>query len=496
MVSPPSLVQPSTTTVAPGPAPASGRLSAGVLGTSDIVFMVMAAAAPMGVVVTLLPMAFAFGNGGGVPGTYLGAIGAMLLFAIGYVRIIPFVQNAGAFYAYIAASVGRTCGLAAAYVAAFSYFALAGSTLAAMAFFCELFFERLTGLKVHWSLWAVAGLALVAWLSYHRITLAARVLGLALAAEVALILLLDIAIIAHVGWKAMDLHVFTPARILAPGLGVAAIYAFNGVLGVEGTAIYQEEARRREVTVPRATYIAVVVVGLFYVFTAWCLASAVGVDQISTATKADPGTFVLNQSLAHLGAWGADAVSLLVLTSSFAAALGLFNNSARYLYALGRDGVLPRAMGQTHPRHQSPHIAAFALTVALLIVILLAALADLHPLTNVATALVGLGSVGLMALLAVVALTIPIFFAQRGMFGFTVTLAPAAGGLVIAAATVLAFTNYSVLTGVDSVVINRLPYLLIALATFGVCQARWLQRRNPALYLRIASTRIEESARS
>ncbi len=110
-------------------APVSGRLSSGVLGTSDIVFMVMAAAAPMGVVVTLLPMAFAFGNGAGVPGTYLGAIGAMLLFAVGYVRIIPFVQNAGAFYAYIAASVGRTCGLSAAYVAPFSYFALSASTL-------------------------------------------------------------------------------------------------------------------------------------------------------------------------------------------------------------------------------------------------------------------------------------------------------------------------------------------------------------------------------
>jgi len=113
-------------------------------------------------------------------------------------------------------------------------------------------------------------------------------------------------------------------------------------------------------------------------------------------------------------------------------------------------------------------------------------------LTNVATALVGLGSVGLMALLSLTALTIPIFFARRRMFGLAFTLAPAVGGLVIAAATVLAFLNYSVLTGVDSVVINRLPYLLLALAAFGACQALWLRRRNPALYLRIASTRIEE----
>jgi amino acid transporter len=476
----------------PEPALAGGQLSSGVLGTSDIVFMVMAAAAPMGVVVMLMPMAFAFGNGGGVPGTYLGAIAALLLFAIGYVRIIPFVQNAGAFYAYIAAGVGRTWGLAAAYIAAFSYFALSASTLAAMSYFCELFFERYTGLKLHWSVWALGALLLVFWLSYHRITLAAKVLGFALAAEVALILLLDCAIVAHTGWQRLDLGAFTPERVIAPGLGVAAIYAFNGVLGVEGTAIYQEEARRREVTVPRATYIAVVLVGLFYVFTAWCLTMAVGADRISTVAKSDLGVFVIDQTLAHLGTWGADAVSLLVLTSAFAAGLGLFNNSARYLYALGRDGVLPRALAQVHPRHRSPHIAALVLTTAIVIVFVLAVLAGLDPLTNVSTALVGVGSVGLMALLAITALTIPIFFARRRMFGFAVTVAPVVGGLVIAAATVLAFLNYSVLTGVDSVVINRLPYVLIALAAFGTCQARWLQWKNPALYLRIASTRVDE----
>jgi hypothetical protein len=48
---------------------------------------------------------------------------------------------------------------------------------------------------------------------------------------------------------------------------------------------------------------------------------------------------------------------------------------------------------------------------------------------------------------------------------------------------------------VDSVVINRMPYALIALAAFGACQALWLRRKNPALYLRIASTRVEEGER-
>ena len=469
----------------------AAHLSTGVLGTADIVFMVMAAAAPMGGVVMLFPIAFAFGNGIGVPATYLGAIVAMLLFAIGYVRIIPHVQNAGAFYAYIAAAVGRVAGLAAAYIAAFSYFALAASTLTALAYFCERSFEENFGMSVHWSVWAFAGLLLIAILSYRRITLAAKVLGVALAAEVIVILVLDFAILAQTGWRDINFHSFSVAPIVAPGLGVAMIYAFNTMLGVEGTAIYQEEARNPLVTVPRATYIAVVLVGLFYVFTAWCLVMAVG-DDIATVAKADPGALVVNQTLSYVGKWGANAVSVLVLTSAFAAGLGLFNNSARYLYALGRDGVLPKALAKTHPRHHSPHIAALVLTAALIVVLVLGLLAGLHPLTTLSTSLVGLGSVGLMALLAITSLIIPIYFAKQRMFGLKTTVAPAVGGLMIGSATVLAFMNYHLLTGVDSVVINRLPYLLVALAIVGVVQALWLRRNDPVRYQRIASTRIDK----
>ncbi|MEP7244953.1 MAG: APC family permease [Gammaproteobacteria bacterium] len=469
-----------------------GRLSRGVLNTSDIVFMVMAAAAPMAVVVALMPMAFAFGNGGGVPGTYLGAIGAMLLFAVGYVRIIPFLPNAGAFYAYIAASIGRAWGLGAAYIAALSYLALSCSTIAALAFFAEQFYEKTTGGKLHWSLWAFGSIILTCWLSYYRITLAAKVLGIALIAEVALILLLDVAIVHQVGLRAFDLHDFSVDRVIAPGLGIAAIYAFNSMIGVEGTAIYQEEARNRRVTIPRATYIAVVLVGLFYVFTAWCLTSSAGAADVSAIARADPGSFIVLQSQSYLGKWGANAIGLLVITSSFAAVLALFNNSARYLYALGRDGVMPAMLARTHRTHHSPHIASFVLTVALVAVFVVAVLANLDPLVNVATALVGVGSLGLMALLGVTALAIPVFFAKRRTVSFATTVAPALGGLVILAATVLAFANYPALTGVNSAVINNLPYALIVIGAVGVLQALWLRKKRPLIYQRIGSTRIEE----
>ncbi len=471
---------------------ADARLQKGVLGTADIVFMVMAAAAPLSVVVGLMPIAFAFGNGAGLPGTYLCTVVAMLLFAIGYVRIMPFVRNAGAFYGYITASAGRECGLAAAYVAAISYICLSCSTLAALAYFSAQFIRILTGVGSHWILWASVSLAALIFLSYRHITLAAKVLGVALTAEVLLILLLDGAIIHHTSPTALSLASFTPKVILAPGFGIAAIYGFNSMLGVEGTAIYQEEARNRVVTIPRATYICVTAVGLFYVLTAWCLAIAVGPEHVAALARSSLGTFVADRGVAHLGSWAGLAFGALMLTSSFAAALALFNNAARYLFALARDGVLPSALSRVHPQHHSPYVAAFLLAVIVALVIGASALAGLDPLVNVTTALVGLGSVGLMALLAVTALAIPLFFLKKRTMGLSTTVAPAVGGAVMGIAVYLACLNYSSITGVDSVVVNRLPYLLGVVAIIGAIQALWLRRHRPAIYLQIGATRVDE----
>jgi amino acid transporter len=470
---------------------AAGQLKSKALGTADIVFMVVAAAAPMAVTVGLMPMAFAFGNGAGVTLSWLCAVGAMLLFAVGYVRIVPFVRNAGAFYAYIAAGIGRTWGLGAAYVAALSYFCLSCSTVGGFSFFSEQLFEQVTGHHLHWGLWALGAIAVMGWLSYRQITLAAAVLGVALVAEIVMLTALDARILFVLGPKAVDFSMLSPGWLLAPGLGITSIYAFNSMIGVEGTAIYQEEARNRAVTVPRATYISLGLVGLFYVFTAWCLTIAVGSTHVAAVARSSPNTFVIDRCVTYLGTTGATVVGVLVLTSTFAAALGLSNNAARYLFALARDGVLPAALARTHPTYQSPHVAGLTTSAGLLLVIACAVALGLDPLFTVQNALAGLGSVGLMALLGITSLVIPVFFLKRGGATVANALAPACGGIVILIATVIAFMNYSALTGVASVVINHLPYLLIAVAAIGMAQGLWFRAQRPGIYHLIGSARVD-----
>ncbi|MDR7127316.1 APC family permease [Pseudotabrizicola sp. 4114] len=469
------------------------QLDRGVLNTSSIVFMVLAVSAPLAVVVALMPIALAFGNGAGVPGAWLLCAVAMLLFAVGYVRQIPYVKNAGAFYAYISASIGRVIGLPAAYVAAVSYMALCISTLAALAFFCGDMFAMATGIDTPWQLWAFINIILVVWLAYHRITMVATVLAFALLAEIAAIMALNVAIIMRSGFPAFNLGDFAPSSVFAPGLGIALIYAFNSMIGFEGTAIYQEEARNRKTTVPRATFIAVIIAGLLYAITAWCLSTAVGSLNVSSIAAADPGHFVTARANDFLGSWSVTLFGLLVVTSAFAAVLGLFNNSARYIYALARDGVLPARLAKTHPVYKSPHVSAIFLGAVLVVSTAIAASAGLDPLLNISPMFVGVGSIGLMVLLMLTALGIPVFFAKRGVFGWTTTVAPGIGGLAIAGATYLAATNYSALTGVDSPLVNGLPLILVAASVIGFAQALWLRSNRKEAYEMIGASRIEDT---
>jgi amino acid transporter len=466
-------------------------LARGSLGAGHIVFMVMAAAAPMAVIVAIVPIAIALGNGVGTPGMFLVAAVTLGLFAVGYVRAIPHVRNAGAFYAYIARGIGRPVGLVAAYLAAICYTSLSAATCGALAFFAHDTFDRLFHIDLPWTVWAAIAIALVAVLGYRKITLTARVLGVALLLEVALLLILDVAILVDQGVSSFSLDAFAPGNVFGGVVGVAVIYAFSSFLGFEGTAIYAEEAREPQRTVPRATYAVVAIVGLFYVGTTWAMLAGTGFGRAVAVAGEDPGSFVFNLSDQYLGSVWTDALNVLIVTSSFAAVLAFHNAASRYFYALGRDGTLPPVLARTHPRWHSPYIAGLFQIALLAAIVFGFAIAGLDPLTNLSTAMTGFGAVGLMALLAVTSLAVLLFFWRRGERGWAVTIAPALATAGLTAATVLAITNYPMLTGSTSDVINKLPWLHLIWIVGGLGVALWLRRRRPEIYERMGSTRVD-----
>jgi amino acid transporter len=473
--------------------PSEQSLRRNQLGTGNIVFLVLAAAAPMAAVVVTVPLSVGFGDGAGTPGAYLLAGVTLLLFAIGYVAMSRHIVNAGAFYAYVTKGLGRPLGMSTAMIAVLAY----NAWVIAVVGIAGVFAHNVAAAELHvhwsWEVWSAIFFAIVATLSLFEIQLSARVLGVALLCEFAVLSIMSVGILVTQGPGAYTLHSFSPSGVFAGAAGVSVMYAFSSFVGFEATALYAEEAREPRRSVPRATYIAILIIAIFYALTTWSLIAGYGAGHAAAAANKDPAEFVFAANARYVGGFTVHAMNLLICTSLFAALLAFHNATARYMYALARDGILPRALARTHPRFGSPYVAsAVQLTLTAAVVITFAAL-GLDPLLELGAAFLGLGTLGIIVLQGLASFSVVGFFRNRPDGHWWKTLvAPLLGGLGLSAATVLVIKNYSSLTGAKSDVINHLWVLVPAAVVLGLALAAWLRARRPELYAGFAEDRVDE----
>lgn len=466
------------------------RLEGGLLGAPRITFMVLAACAPIGGAVALLPLALALGVGVGTPGLYVVAAVTMALFGVGFTRMVPYVTNSGAFFAYITQGIGRPAGLAAAYVALVAYIAIEAAVAGSFGFFASQGIERLTGWPCPWWLVAGVGLGLVMLASFRRISVAASVLGVALVVEALFLLVLDIGILVNAGSGAFSFDSFHLSAVFSSGgsLGAGIVFAFSCFFGFESTAIYAEEARDPRRSVPRATYAAVVILGLLFVCTSWALVAGGGGAESPQLALSDPGNYVYGMSDTYVTHVWTILLEILVITSSLVAMLSFHNAASRYLFSLGRDGMLPRSLARLHPRYQSPTYASVTCFTVTGVIAAAFAIGGRDPLTGLVSSMTGIGGVALLGLMAVTALAVLVFFSRRRQFSWALTIAPALAALGLGWATFTALTNFSALTGTSSAVVNNLWWIVLVAAVIGVGVALHARSSRPEVYAVMGGT--------
>ncbi|WP_055696980.1 APC family permease [Streptomyces silaceus] len=490
----PSSVPPAASASASGTDSAARGLSDGAIGTGDLVFFVVAAAAPLTVMAGVAPLAIGMA-GEAAPLGYLLSGVLLVVFAAGFTAMSRFVRNAGAFYAYVGRGLGRPTGAGAAYVALFSYNAIEVGLLAAFGWFTEAGFEDLTGIHVPWWAWASIGLAAIGVLGYLKVTLSAKVLGAALVLEVLVLLVFEGGVLAHGGGPSgLDLGTLSPAHLGTSGMGGMFVLALGAFIGFEATAIYAEEARRPERSVPRATYAAVAFLALFYTFTIWMIINAYGADRAQdVANGAGGADMVFTATERFAGAWAADSMHVLLITSAFAATLAFHNGAARYFYALGREGLLPARLGTVSARTRAPAVAVVTQSVIALAVLVATLLSGADPYDVTFLWTNGSGILGVMLMQALAALAVYGFFRRdrRGMPAWRVAVAPLLACAGLAVMIVLVCANLDLLTGassgVNAALIAPLPLLFLA----GVAVALRIRRRDPAAYERLTTVDAE-----
>lgn len=426
----------------------------GQLGTSAIVFMVIAAAAPLTVIGGNVPLAIGVGNGVGAPAGFILAAVILLLFSVGFVAMTPHVREAGAFFSYVTAGLGSRAGLGTAFTALVAYTAIQVGIYGYMGWALDDLVTFFGGPSLPWWLYSFATMAVVAVLGYRHIELSAKVLGVALVLEILVVVVLDVAILATGGENGLALESFDPANMFTTGLSVSVLFALTGFIGFEATAVFRDEARNPERTIPRATYLAVVIIGVFYAVSCWALVTGVGAGNavaVAQQTLAGEGNLLLDTTTQYLGPVVRDVVQVLLITSLFACVLSFHNVIARYQFTLAHKGAMPAALGRRHEKHHSPATSSLVQTATAAVVLAVLALSGLDPLVGVFGSMAGVATVGMVLLMLVTSIAVVVFFASRPELGagraWTTRVVPAAAvaGLLIGMWLVL--SNFTLVTG-------------------------------------------------
>jgi amino acid transporter len=382
------------------------KLRKHAVGLGGVLFLTVTGSAPISAMLFNTPIMVGYGQGVGAPAAFIFAAIVLVVFSVGYVAMARKKTSAGGFYSYISHGLGRELGIGTGYAAVVAYSVFEASLAGGFAYFANLKFAAY-GIHIGWPWLALGMVLLISVLTFFDVRLSSTLLAIGLLSEIAILVVFDIFMFSkgHVTWSAIDpAKAFTSfhasGKLLAGSVGIGLFFAFWSWVGFEMAPNYAEESKDPKRIVPRALYISVIGLGVFYTLTSW--APLFGYSSTHAAIAAAQGNaanFYLNPARALAGGWVASIMSFLIITGSFACGMAFHNTTARYMYSLGREGLLPSALGRTHHKFKSPHIASVVQSVVAVIIIVLFAV---FTGTNDPSSQAYLQLYGLMAVMGVI----------------------------------------------------------------------------------------------
>jgi amino acid transporter len=467
------------------------------LGAAQIVFFVVAAAGPLCAVAGGIPATYAVTGSVGVPLSFVLLAPVLALFAAGYAAMSRHITNAGAFYPFVSHGIGRSAGAAVSYVTVLAYSAIQLGIYGLFGLSASTWLAAVFGLTVPW--WPVALLmVLVAGAcGVLRIDLNAKVLGVALGLEVAVLVVVDAALFTHPAEGALPLAPLSPSSLFTAGVGAVFAFSLAVFLGFEGAATYGEESRDPRRTVGRATYIAIGLTAVLYIASSLGMAVATGPDHVVERAVAEGPGLLFGLAGQHVGPAFADTAYVLFLTSQCAALLSFHNAVSRYFFALGREGLLPERFSRTSKRTGAPIGGSLVQTMIGLVVVSVFALTGRDPFTDLFTWAGVAASTGVTIIMIAVSLSVIGFFRRRPgrETWWRRRGAPALAAVTLTAVLVLIIANLGVLVGpAGRIPLLRwgLPGLLVLAGLAGFLRAEALRTRRPDVYAGIGGPLRED----
>lgn len=339
----------------------------------------------------------ASGAGYAIPLSILLAMIACLLVAntiSGFARKLP---TAGFAYTYNSHGFGPSGGFLSGWLLLLTYGMVGPMLFAALGNYSSLFVREITGAELPWQLFSVVFVLIVWAVNSLGVSSSARTALVFLVLEVGVLLGLAATILADGGASGISLAPFNPMGSPSGigGIGTGMLWGILMFIGFESVSTLGEEARSATRSIPLALFSAVLVIGAFYVFMTYT--ASIGFGPHDQAIGGDsPWSALVNRY------WGiAWVFTLTVLISQFANVVSGSNAIVRVLYAMGRERILPKALGRVSRRHVPQFAITAYLGFALLFTVGLGSAIGALGVYSFAGTLLGLGMVLIYSLMSI-----------------------------------------------------------------------------------------------
>ena len=333
----------------------SPTLERNAIGLTEVLFQSITHMAPA--VATALSIGAATLFAGGItPLAVVLALIAALFTAYSIGELAKHLPSAGGMYTYVARGLGSFAGWLMAWAFLLAEPIVPAALYASFGFFAADFITTITGFKADW-LWIAFALicgGVVWYLVYRGIALSTRV-GVALGLiEIGIFVGVSLLLIVNAGSR-NSLSVFVPgADGIKPALQ-GMVFCLLAFVGFEAAAPLAEETRDPRRTIRSAVLWSAILIGIFYVFCYYAATVFFGADKMQAeflgANSGNPWGGMAESVLPGIGSL---LVTFAIINSSLANASAGANASTRAIFALGRSGLLPRALAAVHPDHRTP----------------------------------------------------------------------------------------------------------------------------------------------
>jgi amino acid transporter len=332
-------------------APASAPRLRRVLGLPSLIFFGLAYMVPLTVWTTY--GAVTTQTAGHLPAAYVVTTIAMLLTAYSYGRMVVAQPNAGSAYSYVTRAFGRPLGFMVGWALLLDYVFLPMINYLVIGLYMADYFPGVPS-----ELWIVGSVVLVTGLNILGIRLLASMNFAFIAAQFVFIVVF---VALAVGKLAGDVEVRSwTAPFLESGMDLSPVFAGAAVLalsflGFDAVSTLSEETRDPRRRIPRAILLCTLAGGALYI----------GESYIGHLVFPRFSLFAGHQDVASTDVMkfvGGDFLNTFFtaayVAGCFASAMAAQASVSRILFAMGRDGSLPRPVfGRLHPKYRTPVVA-------------------------------------------------------------------------------------------------------------------------------------------